>query len=125
MTNINTDKMAPQNMKITNGNNQVTQLLDSGSACSIVTKDLAPSILDNRKEAKCLTEQIQIFKNVSNEPVKTEGTVLLPVKCNNWSTSKSTIPTNYRRNIKKSKNTYKNAIQSGKGLTNTVRARTN
>ena len=56
ISNLNPEKLGVQNMRITIENNQVTVLLDSRSVCSIVTKGLGPSIIDNYKETKWFTE---------------------------------------------------------------------
>ena len=71
-------------MKVKIGNNQLTLLLDSGSVCSIVTNDIALSIIDNCKEEEWVTEKRNI-KKFSNEPVKTLGTLVAPVGYKNWS----------------------------------------
>ena len=61
-SNDHSDKIASQNVNMMIGNNQVTLLLDSGSVCSIVTKDLATSIINNCKEAKWGSEKGRTFQ---------------------------------------------------------------
>ena len=57
ISNDHSNKIQLRTMKITIGNSQVTFLLNSGSVCSIVKKDLATSTINNCTEAKWVSEK--------------------------------------------------------------------
>ena len=57
ITNDEYHDTTPQNIKLRTGNRKITLLLDSGSACSIVWKDKAKSIIETCYDAKCLTDK--------------------------------------------------------------------
>ena len=60
ITNDEYHDTSPQNIKLKTGNCKILLLLDSGSACFIVWKDKAISIIETCYDAKCLTDKGEI-----------------------------------------------------------------
>ena len=67
------------------GNDTISVLIDSGSVCSMVTKDIAELLINSSEEAKWLTKKRTNHRYTSNKSVTTLGIILSPIECNNWS----------------------------------------
>ena len=80
ISNVNTERNAQQKMKVMVGSNQVTLLLNSGSVCSTVTKDLRVPIIELQRG------KIGNGKEIKNKELFKRGTLMAPVDLNNWTT---------------------------------------
>ena len=72
-------------MDISIGNTKAKGLVDSGSVCTIINKNLATTVVSGCKESFWLqSPEMHDLKTFSNDLIKIIGVIKTSIKCNNW-----------------------------------------
>ena len=86
------EKVEPLNMPLKIGNVNITLLMDSGSACSILNRSLASQVVQSSPRAFWINEtappQLWTF---SNEPIQVEGKIQAPITSKGWPCDSATF----------------------------------
>ena len=83
--NNDTREAEPMNLDICIGNTKTKALLDSGSACTIINKNLANAAESECKGSFCVhSPEMQDLKTFSNDLFKIIGVIKTSIKCNDW-----------------------------------------
>ena len=78
-------QLEPLNVEVQLGEVKAHEMIDSGSAVSLITKTLANQILRTTKSAKWIdTKDRRNLKKFSNEPIKDLGHLETTIVYNNW-----------------------------------------
>ena len=80
------------NMNIRIGNTKLKALVDSGSVCTIISRNLEnPVVLNSQESSWVLSAESQDLKTFSNELMKTICLINTSVKRNDWAAVKVTV----------------------------------
>ena len=81
--NSDTREVEPVNLDICIGNTKTKALVDSGSVCTIVNKNLATTVVSECKESLCVqSPEMHDLKIFSNDLIKIIGIIKTSIKCN-------------------------------------------
>ena len=84
-TNDNIRKVEPVIVNICIGNTSKKALVDSGSVCTTINKNLANAVVENcQKSLWVQSPEMQELKTISNNLIKTIGIIKTSVKYNDW-----------------------------------------
>ena len=86
------EKVEPLNMLVKIGNINTTLLVDSGSACSILSRSLASQVVQNSRRAFWINEKVSPqLRTFSNEPIQVEGKIHSPITSKGWTCDTATF----------------------------------
>ena len=81
----NIREVEPVNMQIRISNTETKALVDSGSVCTVINRNLAKAVVLNRQESFWVQSQENHYLTIfSNEIIKAIGVVNTSVKCSDW-----------------------------------------
>ena len=86
------EKVEPLNMPLKIGNINITLLVDSGSACSILNHSLLSQVVQSSPRAFWINETVPPqLRTFSNEPIQIEGKIQAPITSNGWTCDSATF----------------------------------
>ena len=80
-----TREVEPVNLDICVGNTKTKALVDLGSVCTIINKNLANTVVSECKESYWVqSPEINDLKTFSKDIIKIVGVITTSIKCNDW-----------------------------------------
>ena len=86
------EKVEPLNMPLKIGNINTTLLVDSGSACSILSRSLASQVVQSSPRAFWIAETVPPqLRTFSNQPIQVKEKIQAPITSKGWACDSATF----------------------------------